>query len=132
MSTTKRALLTLAILSVLIVFFYEFVKNIAEQLPIQRFAVTVVNESDHDIVDLETGIISQNSKHAYGKTIVAGKTAKFSPNLQLTGEGAIYLKFTDSSGNAKETVVCGYTEYLSGSSQVTIHNDKVDVQQDCM
>ncbi|WP_239616006.1 hypothetical protein [Cohnella mopanensis] len=108
-------------------------KNLLE--PFRSFTVTIVNESDADIVSVETGIRSgspDNSKHSYEKIIATGATAKIKPKLTFTGEGVIYQKFVDSNGRSRETIACGYTEYVSGHSTVTIRNDKIEVEQDCM
>ena len=130
MRINLRYVLIVAIGLILLVFFFQWIRNITE--PFQSFSVKLNNKSDYDIVAVETGIVSSSSKHVYDKKVIAGASTKIKPKLQLTGEGAIYLKYTDSRGNTKETVVCGYTESLSGKSEVTIHNDQIDVEQDCM
>ncbi len=132
MRISHRYWLSVALLIVLLIFFYQWVKNIAEIYPIGRFSVTISNKSDYDLVSVETGIVSGVSKDLYDKIINAGSKAKIKPELRLTGEGAIYLKYTDSRGDSKDAVVCGYTESLSGRSMVTVYNDRVDVKQNCM
>lgn len=41
-------------------------------------------------------------------------------SVTIRGEGAIYMKYTDSSGDTIEKTVCGYTESLSGNSRPLI------------
>lgn len=98
----------------------------------QAFTVTINNQSDNDIVSIETGLIKGTSKDTYTKIIKSGEKTKIKPELSLSGEGAVYIKYTDSKGNTKEKTVCGYTESLSGNSKVTIDNNKVTVEENCM
>jgi hypothetical protein len=132
MRISRRYWLFVALLIVLLIFFYQWVKNIAEIYPSGRFSVTISNKSDYDLMSVETGIVSGASKDLYDKKIIAGAKAKIIPELRLTGEGAVYLKYTDSKGDTTDAVVCGYTESLSGRSTVTIYNDRVDVKQNCL
>ncbi|MFC3800840.1 hypothetical protein [Cohnella sp. GCM10012308] len=106
----------------------------------RSFSVTVVNQSDYDLVSVETGILRSDaagnavqggSKNTYGKTIKAGHEKVISPKLSLNGEGGIYLKYTDSRGQTVQKTVCSYTESASGYSTVTIRNDRVDVKENC-
>ncbi len=120
------------LLLVLIIFFYQWVKNITESYPVGSFSVTISNESDADVVIVSAGIVSRDSKQRYDKKISAGERGKIRPDLRLTGEGAVYLEYTDSEGGSQNVVVCGYTEYLSGNSKLTIRNDRFEVEQNCM
>lgn len=43
----------------------------------------------------------------------------------------MYMKFTDSRGKSTQETVCGYTEYLSGYSKVTITNERTIVVEKC-
>lgn len=97
----------------------------------KSFSVTVDNQSDFDIVSVETGLLQTDSKDMYSKTIKSGQKLKIKPELTLSGEGAIYMKFTDSRGKSTQETVCGYTEYLSGYSKVTITNERTIVEQKC-
>lgn len=97
----------------------------------QPLTVTVRNESDFDIVSMETGIVEKGSKDVHDKSLPSGGSVKLKPRLALRGEGAVYLRFADSRGDSKVATVCGYTEYLSGKSVVTIGNNSVTVDEDC-
>jgi hypothetical protein len=97
----------------------------------RSFTILIDNESDFDIMALETGIVNGSSTDRIDKAIASGGKAKFEPVLELHGEGAVYLKYTDPAGSLKETIVCGYTEYLAGSAKVTITNDGADVEMKC-
>lgn len=112
---------------------------------LKNFSVTIVNESDHDIVSVETGIlvtgfsggiVESGSKDTYTRTIQSGKSATIKPKLSLRvdgslREGGIYMRFEDSSGAKAEKMICSYTEYLAGHSKVTVTNDDIVVEQDC-
>ncbi|MEK4326687.1 hypothetical protein MKZ24_11855 [Paenibacillus sp. FSL R7-0297] len=103
----------------------------------QSFRVTVNNESDFDLSILETGVVTGAAAGAstdeLGKTLSSGKTIKIRPRLSLSGEGGIYLKYTDPRApDVLQTIgVCSYTESLSGYSKVTITNNKVTVKENC-
>ncbi|MBD0384820.1 hypothetical protein [Paenibacillus sedimenti] len=133
MRIKKRSIILLvAAFSLMILVFigFNWLRNITDQF--QSFSVTIKNKSDYDIVSIEIGIIKGASNDIYTEKIMSGETGKINPILSLKGEGAIYLKYTDSRGSTKEETVCGYTEYLSGNSKVTISNDKVTIEQNCM
>ncbi|GFZ77765.1 hypothetical protein GCM10008018_24260 [Paenibacillus marchantiophytorum] len=133
MKIKKRSIFMLvAVFSLMILVFigFNWLRNVTDQF--QSFSVTIKNKSDYDIVLIETGIIKGASNDIYTKKIMSGETRKINPLLNLKGEGAIYIKYTDSRGATKEETVCGYTEYLSGNSKVTISNDKVTIEQNCM
>lgn len=109
--------------------------------PFQSFTVKISNQSRHDIVSIETGIIESasaagivegDSKDRSSKTVKSGEEARIKPKLSLSGEGAVYLKFSDSSGKTHIETVCSYTESLSGHSEVTIRDDGIAVEEDCM
>lgn len=97
--------------------------------PFKRFTVTVDNQSDYEVMSIETGIIQRESKDLYANTIKSGQKKKIKPDLKHSGEGA--MKFTDSRGQTKEETVCSYTEYLSGYSTITIYNDRTTVVEKC-
>ncbi|AIQ60469.1 hypothetical protein [Paenibacillus borealis] len=103
----------------------------------QSFKVTVDNQSDFDLSLLETGVVTSAAAGAsadeLGKPLKSGETIKIRPRLSISGEGGIYLKYTDPrEPEAAQTVgICSYTESLSGYSKVTITNDKVTVKENC-
>ena len=108
--------------------------------PFQSFTVKIINQSKHDIVSIETGIIESasaagivegDSKDLSSKTVKSGEEVRIKPKLSLNGEGGIYLKFSDSSGDTYIKAVCSYTESLSGFSEVTVRDDGITVEEDC-
>ncbi|MGC5774441.1 hypothetical protein [Paenibacillus pabuli] len=66
------------------------------------------------------------------ENIPSGENLKFAPQLQISGESSVYLTFTDSRGETYHEMVCGYAEYLSGNSYVTITNETVTVKEESM
>jgi hypothetical protein len=106
--------------------------NTSEQFNFFRpFQVIVHNASDADIVSVETGLIKGESKDLRQMPIRSGESAVIKPDLKLQGEGAVYLKYTNARGETVEETVCGYTEYLSGRTKLTIGNDGNTVDTDC-
>jgi hypothetical protein len=103
----------------------------------QSFRVTVDNQSDFELNVIETGVVTNAAAGAsidkLEKILKSGRKIKIKPRLSLTGEGGIYLKYTDSrEPDTPLTIgVCSYTETLSGYSKVTITNDKVTVDENC-
>lgn len=106
----------------------------------QSFSLTVVNQSDYDIISVETGILQSdasgnavegNSKHLFSKVIESGQQSVIKPRLTINNEGGIYMKYMDSSGKEVRKTVCSYTESASGYSIVTIMNDKIEVEEKC-
>ncbi|MEK4060332.1 MULTISPECIES: hypothetical protein [Paenibacillus] len=106
------------------------------------FTVTVDNQSDYDLFSVETGvltsdstgqIIESSSKESFEQGISSGTKVKISPELSLSGEGGIYLKYTDprDESSPKTVGICSYTESLSGHSKVIITNDDVSVAENC-
>lgn len=131
----KMGYMLLGVFSLLLVIFlFNWLRTNTDNFGmLQSFSVTINNQSDYDIVSVETGIISSLEKHSYAKVIKAGDTVRIKPQLKLTGEGAVYLKYTDDRGMTKETVACGYTESLSGSTKLTVDNNGVtENEQKCM
>ncbi|OMF36709.1 hypothetical protein BK133_08670 [Paenibacillus sp. FSL H8-0548] len=132
---TKHGYILLAVLSlILILFVLNWIRINTDNFGyFQSFSVTINNQSDYDIVSVETGIVAGTSKHIYDKQIKAGDSARIKPKLSLVGEGAVYLKYTDSRGDVTETSACGYTESLSGRIKLTITNDGViENEQKCL
>lgn len=137
MSMKYRFVLIAGLIFVLLLFAGKWAINLLE--PFRSFTVTVHNESGRPIVAVETGVsrVSQassaNSRHDYDEVINAGESVKIKPRLTVSGENSIYQKFTYENGETKDVVVCGYTEYASGYSTVTLRADgTVDVEQKCM
>lgn len=106
----------------------------------RNFTLTIHNESDHELVSVQAGILSSDekgniietdSKQLYNDSIPSGAKKKITPDLSLTGEGGIYLTYTDVTGVTRTTSVCSYTETLSGSSTITIHNETAKVEEKC-
>ncbi|MEK3901369.1 hypothetical protein [Paenibacillus sp. FSL R7-0179] len=104
---------------------------------LQSFQVRVDNQSDFELRILETGVVTSSAAEAsvdeVGKILKSEKTVKIKPQLTLSGEGGIYLKYSDSrEPDVPKTIgVCSYTETLSGYSKVIITNDKVTIEQNC-
>lgn len=109
----------------------------ADRLHFMRpFTVALTNESDVGIVRVDTVLRSarpSGSPHTHGTAIGPGERAVIRPKLLIAGEGAISQRIAFENGTVKETVVCGYTEYVSGRSTVTVKADgSIVVEQDCL
>ncbi|MGM0884889.1 MAG: hypothetical protein ACQEXQ_28090 [Bacillota bacterium] len=130
MKIKKRYLLLVVFFLLITIIAFIWMRNITDRFG--SFSITISNKSDYDIVSVETGIIKGTSKDIYTEVIKSGEKIKIKPRLSLTGEGAIYINYTNSNGDTKEKTVCGYTESLSGYSKVTINDDKVTVEENCM
>jgi len=94
------------------------------------FTVQVENQTEHDIVIVEAGLVRGDSKDTINRTIKSGERLSFKPKLELTGENGIYMNHTNASGEIVTTGVCGYTETLSGSAKVVI-GKAVSVEESC-
>lgn len=144
MKTRKRSTFILILCMFIVVgiaatFFIKF--NNSEFLnQFKSFAVTIDNQSDYDINSVETGVLVSNStgdvvesesKDTFDKIIKSGEETSIRPNLQISGEGGIYLKYADSRGETFKKTICSYTESLSGYSEVIITNDNVTVDEKC-
>ncbi|WNS43572.1 hypothetical protein [Paenibacillus sp. MMS20-IR301] len=108
----------------------------------RSFRVTVHNQSDYKLNITAAGVTTSASalagaeaaaKDELGHTLSSGRTLTIKPELSLSGEGSIYLHYTDprEPDEVKTIGVCSYTEYLSGSSTVTISNDGIEVEENC-
>lgn len=108
----------------------------------RSFRVTVDNQSDFDLKLLEAGVVTSGSiregrasgsRDELGTTVPKGRALTVRPSLSISGEGGIYLRYTDPrEPNAPKTIgVCSYTESISGYSKVIITNDKVTVEEKC-
>lgn len=134
----------LAIVIVGIILFFPVVQKISNSELVnlfRSFSVVIDNQSNHDITSVETGIITSSktgeiiegqSIYLFEKTIKSGETVRITPKLSLSGkEGSIYVKIVDTTGNTTTKGVCGYTEYLSGNSKVTINDNGLRVEENC-
>lgn len=99
---------------------FEFLKQF------RSFNVTIDNQSDYDLTSVETG-----SKDEFDKEIKSGDVVKITPNLSISGEGRVYLKYSDSRGETSNEMICSYTETLSGYSNVIITNENVKIDEKC-
>ncbi|MDN4603671.1 hypothetical protein P5G61_20680 [Paenibacillus sp. F6_3S_P_1C] len=109
--------------------------------PFRHLRITIHNQSDYDLSNItarvNSGMDSFNTNnegtiHTLMKGVASGEKMKFAPQLRLSGEASIYLEFTDSRGKIYTETACGYTEYLSGNSYVTVTNKKITVKEECM
>jgi hypothetical protein len=138
----KRSILAFAVLLVAILLISAVSSLWKSELfrQFQSYSLTIDNQSDFDIVSVETGILTSDSsgktmesgsKHTYAKAIKSGQEQTIKPKLGIAGEGGIYMKFKDSRGESRQQAICSYTEYVSGYSTVTINNDDVLVEENC-
>jgi len=139
MKLRKKSIIIIAVVAILaagIFLAYQTYENLLRQF--QSFTVEIVNQSELDIVKVETGLLSgtpsqpDESKHSFEQPIASGKKAKITPKLKFFGEGSIYMEFTDSSGKTTQKTVCSYTESASGYSTVTITDKQITVEEHCM
>ncbi|ASA24676.1 hypothetical protein [Paenibacillus donghaensis] len=107
----------------------------------RSFRVTVANQSNGEITVVELGIagsyegnkpIKGDSRHQFMQTVGIGEQVTLKPDLALIGEGAVYMEYTGSQGQVIRETVCGYTESLTGFSEVAITNTGfTDIVQKC-
>ncbi|WP_339305320.1 hypothetical protein [Paenibacillus sp. FSL R5-0519] len=64
--------------------------------------------------------VDDGTLYVWRQNVPNGKKVEFAPQLQLSGEGAVYLEFTDSQGKMYNRTVCEYTQSLSSNSYVTV------------
>ncbi|MGV2964313.1 hypothetical protein [Paenibacillus sp. AGC30] len=137
-SKKKMIILSVIVLVIGIVAFRSFL-NVID--PFRHLRITIHNQSDYDITNIQASLVQgdnslnnneSGSTYVFDKDIPSGANVKFAPQLKLSGEGALSLAFTDSRGKTYNKTVCGYTEYLSGNSYVTVTNENVTVKEECM
>jgi hypothetical protein len=131
--------LSAIILGIGIIAFMSFLNTVD---PFRHLRITIHNQSDYELTNIQTSLttggnsFNTNEKgsplHLLEENIPSGENLKFAPQLQVSGESSVYLTFTDSRGETYNEVVCGYTEYLSGNSYVTVTNENVTVKDECM
>ncbi|WP_427181377.1 hypothetical protein [Paenibacillus sp. TC-CSREp1] len=106
----------------------------------QSFSLTVINDSDFEVELVEMGVlqsadsgnsIEEKSKQTYSIPLESGKQTVIKPRLSITGEGGIYLKYIDATGENIRKTVCSYTESGSGYTIATITNNNVQIQEKC-
>ena len=116
--------------------------------PFCSLRITIDNQSDYDITQIQAGVLTGESSltetasagkkkelgllYTLNKDIPRGQTLKFAPQLNIRGEGSVYVTFRDSRGKTYTKTACGYTEWLSGTSHITITNENVTVNENCM
>ncbi|MBY0117354.1 hypothetical protein NST33_28495 [Paenibacillus sp. FSL L8-0435] len=137
-SKKKIIILSAIVLVIGIVAFRSFL-NVID--PFRHLRITIHNQSDYDITNIQASLVQgdnslnnneSGSTYVFDKDIPSGANMKFTPQLKRSGEGAVSLAFTDSRGKTFNKTVCGYTEYLSGNSYVTVTNENVTVREECM
>ncbi|WP_339311087.1 hypothetical protein NZ043_06540 [Paenibacillus sp. FSL k6-2145] len=137
-SKKKMIILSAIILGIVIVAFMSFLNAID---PFRHLRITIHNQSDYDLTHIQASLVQgdnssnnneSGSTYIFKKDIPNGANVKFAPQLNLSGEGTVSLEFTDSRGKTYNKMVCGYTEYLSGNSYVTVTNENITVKDECM
>lgn len=137
-SKKKMIILFAIILGIAIVAFMSFLNAID---PFRHLRITIHNQSDYDLTNIQASLVQgdnsfnnneSGSTYIFDKDIPTGANVKFAPQLKLSGEGVVSLAFTDSRGKTYNKTVCGYTEYLSGNSYVTVTNENITVKDECM
>jgi len=135
----KKIVILSAIVLVIGIIAFKSLLNAVD--PFRHLRITIHNQSDYDLTNIQTSLTKgdnsfnnneSGSLHLLEENIPSGENLKFSPQLQVSGESSVYLTFTNSRGETYNEVVCGYTEYLSGNSYVTVTNENVTVKEECM
>jgi hypothetical protein len=134
----RSVLITLLVVVIVVVVFYGIIRLYKENIDFfnmfMSFSVTIDNQSDFDILSIETGLArgtEGSTKIIHEDELKSGSKITIRPSLHITGENGVYLEFTDSRGKTTRKSVCSYTESLSGHTDVTVMNDKVDVHENC-
>lgn len=135
----KKIIILSAIIIVIGIIAFRSLLNAVD--PFRHLRITIHNQSDYDLTNIQASLVQgdnssnnneSGSTYVFDKDIPSGTNVKFAPQLKLSGEGAISLAFTDSRGKTYNKTVCGYTEYLSGNSYVTVTNENITVKDECM
>ncbi|PLT46561.1 hypothetical protein B8V81_0785 [Paenibacillus pasadenensis] len=104
------------------------------------FRLTVDNQSGKSVDVLAISIRSRDGSGIEGvssldrlsRTVDNGRKATFKPALEHAGEGSIYVEYRiGGDRDSVKTVVCGYTEYASGFSTLTLKGTEVQLEQNC-
>jgi len=134
----KKIIILSAIVLVIGIIAFKSLLNAVD--PYRHLRITIHNQSDYNLTNIQASLVQGDSYNAnesgstyiFKKDIPSGVKVKFAPQLKLSGEGTVSLEFTDSRGKTYNKMVCGYTEYLSGNSYVTVTNENVTVKEECM
>ncbi|MGN7415095.1 hypothetical protein [Paenibacillus sp. SAF-068] len=134
----KKIIILSAILIVIGIIAFKSLLNAVD--PFRHLRITIHNQSDYDLTNIQANLAQgdsyntneNGSTYIFEKDVPSGSDVKFAPQLKLSGEGSVFLEFTDSRGKTYNKTVCGYTEYLSGNSYVTVTNENVTVIEECM
>ncbi|WFR64164.1 hypothetical protein P9222_08305 [Paenibacillus amylolyticus] len=134
----KKMIILFAIILVIGIIAFKSLLNAVD--PFRHLRITIHNQSDYDLTNIQASLVQgdsyntneNGSTYVFKKDIPSGAKMKFAPQLKLSGEGTVSLEFTDSRGKTYNKMVCGYTEYLSGNSYVTVTNENVTVKEECM
>ncbi|MFX3647270.1 MAG: hypothetical protein ACE3K2_20215 [Paenibacillus sp.] len=134
----KKIIILSAIVLVIGIVAFKSLLNAVD--PYRHLRITIHNQSDYNLTDIQASLVQgesyntneSGSTYIFDKDVSSGSNVKFAPQLKLSGEGAVSLTFTDSRGKTYNKTVCGYTEYLSGNSYVTVTNENVTVKEECM
>ncbi|WP_433747912.1 hypothetical protein [Paenibacillus amylolyticus] len=135
----KKMIILSTIIIVIGIIAYRSLLNAID--PFRHLRITIHNQSDYDLTNIQASLVQgdnslnnneSGSSYVFDKNIPSGANVKFAPQLKLAGEGVVSLAFTDSRGKTYNKTVCGYTEYLSGNSYVTVTNENVTVKEECM
>ncbi|OMF04585.1 hypothetical protein BK129_18160 [Paenibacillus amylolyticus] len=135
----KKMIILSAIILVIGIIAFKSLLNAVD--PFRHLRITIHNQSDYDLTNIQASLVQgdnslnnneSGSTYVFDKDIPSGANVKFAPQLKRSGEGVVSLAFTDSRGKTYNKTVCGYTEYLSGNSYVTVTNENVTVKEECM
>lgn len=134
----KKIIILSAIVLVIGIIAFKSLLNAVD--PYRHLRITIHNQSDYNLTNIQASLVQgesfnineSGSTYIFDKDVSSGSNVKFAPQLKLSGEGAVSLAFTDSRGKTYNKTVCGYTEYLSGNSYVTVTNENVTVKEECM
>ncbi|WP_433582191.1 hypothetical protein [Paenibacillus amylolyticus] len=136
--SNKKIIILSAILLVIGIVAFKSLLNAVD--PFRHLRITIHNQSDYDLTNIQASLAQGDSyntnesgpTYIFEKDIPSGAKVKFAPQLKLSGEGTVSLEFTDNRGKTYNKMVCGYTEYLSGNSYVTVTNENITVKDECM
>ncbi|MDQ0723968.1 flagellar biosynthesis/type III secretory pathway M-ring protein FliF/YscJ [Paenibacillus sp. W4I10] len=137
-SKKKIIILSAIVLVIGIIAFKSFLNAVD---PFRHLRITIHNQSDYNLTIIQASLVQgdnslnnneSGSTYVFDKDIPSGANVKFAPQLKLSGEGVVSLAFTDSRGKTYNKTVCGYTEYLSGNSYITVTNENITVKDECM
>ncbi|WP_145406990.1 hypothetical protein [Paenibacillus xylanexedens] len=133
---TPRFVILLVVVLFVGVIIYLSYQNALDRF--KDFRITIDNQSAYELTGIQAGLIGPDNANVKDKSLYipgldlpSGKKIKFTPQLKLSGEESIYLKFRDSRGKNYTETVCGYTEHLAGHTRVTVTNDTISFKEEC-